>query len=449
MTGGVALISQMWPYMKGENLVRLLTTTACKAACVTDYNVNTHGSGLMDLEAATRPVGAVGIPTTGRTTSSVSTVSLSGTGGSGSSLAALINVGQLSKVMIVDEFARDFYIDMTKSITVKDTRKFSDVQAAQNNMPYLSFQQQYGSFEQGGQYVIGEDLLFGLYSSTDAKGDWSSNISKKWHLSKNLKFKTTAGYMSEQNTWLGNATDGALAVGKNNNTTFGQLGLEYNFGANTISFDVAQGATKINTTSNSLVTGADTLQTQSMKIQFEQKLDDNSRWGITYSLPNRITKGSVNLNVPYATTLDGEVVYDDVRADISSKTPEKDIGIFYSSQPESELGWKTSFSLEYRQNVAGVAGDDKFVPAFNVSKKFYGACMSFFGKRNERPGCQKIRAEKQLVKLSKQKGKEKEIADLKLKIMDIDIEIAKINGVSDKAIAKMEVDRKMALGWNR
>jgi subtilisin family serine protease len=32
VTGGVALISQMWPYMKGENLVKLLTTTACKAA---------------------------------------------------------------------------------------------------------------------------------------------------------------------------------------------------------------------------------------------------------------------------------------------------------------------------------------------------------------------------------------------------------------------------------
>ena len=446
VTGGVALISQMWPYMKGENIVKLLTTTACKAECLTDYNVNIHGSGLMDLEKATRPVGAVGIPTTGRTTSSVSTVSLSSSGGSGSSLAALSNVGQLSNVMIVDEFARDFYIDMTKSITVKDTRKFSDVQAAQNNMPYLSFQQQYGSFEQGGQHMIGEDLVFGLYSSTDGNGDWSSNISKKWHLSENLKFKTTAGYMSEQNTWLGNSSDGALAVGKNNDTTFGQLGLEYDFGSNTISVDVAQGATKINTVSNSLVTGADTLQTQSMKLQFEQKLDDKSRWGITYSLPNRITKGSVNLNVPYATTLDGEVVYDDIRADISSKTPEKDIGIFYSSQPDSDLEWKTSFSLEYRQNVAGVAGDNKFVPAFNVSKKFWGACLSFFGKRNEKPGCQKIRLEKKIAKLSKNKGKEKEIADLKYKLLGVDREIAKING-DNKTMVKL--DKELALSWKQ
>jgi subtilisin family serine protease len=97
VTGGVAIVSQMWPYMKGENLVRLLTTTACKSDCISGYNVNIHGSGLMDLDAATRPVGAIGIPTTGRTTSSVSTVSLSGTGGTGSSISALSNVGSIEQ----------------------------------------------------------------------------------------------------------------------------------------------------------------------------------------------------------------------------------------------------------------------------------------------------------------------------------------------------------------
>jgi len=447
VTGGVALVRQMWPYMKGENVVKLLTTTANKS--ITDYNVNVHGAGIMDLERATRPVGAVGIPTTGRTTSSVSTVSLSGTGGSGSSLSALSNIPQLNKVMIVDEFARDFYVNMTKGIVVKDNRKFSDVRAAQQGLPYLSFQQQYGAFEQGGQYMIGKDLTFGLYNTTDTKGDWTTNITKDWDLTKNLKFKTTVGYMSEQNTWLGNTTEGALAVGKNNDTQFGQVGIEYKMGSNTFSFDVGQGYTQLNTVSNSMITSADTLQTQSMKIGWEKQIDDTSKWGMTYSMPNRIKKGAVNLNVPYATTLNGEVIYDNVRADLSAKTPEKDIGIYYSSQPKSDLEWKTSFSLEYRQNVAGVEGDNKFVPAMQVSKKFWGACMSFFGMQNERPGCQKIRAEEKLSKLMKQKGKEKEIADLKLKMIDIDMQIAKINGVSDKAIAEMEMDRKIALGWKQ
>jgi subtilisin family serine protease len=449
VTSGVALVSQMWPYMKGENLVRLLTTTACKSSCITGYDVNVHGSGLLDLDAATRPVGATGIPTTGRTTSSVSTVSLSGTGGSGSALSALSNVPQLNKVMIVDEFARDFYVNMTKGIVVKDTRKFSDVRAAQQGLPYLSFQQQYGAFEQGGQFLIGEDLTFGLYNTTNTKGDWTTNISKGWNLTKNLKLKTTVGYMSEQNTWLGNTTDGALAVGKNNDTQFGQMGLEYKLGSNTFSFDVGQGRTQLNTVSNSMITNADTLQTQSMKIGWDKQIDDKSKWGVTYSIPNRIKSGSVNLNVPYATTLDGEVIYDNVRANLSANTPEKDIGIYYSSQPESELEWKTSFSIEYRQNVAGVAGDNKFAPAVQVSKKFWGACMSFFGMKNERPGCQKIRAEEKLSKLMSQKGKEKEIAELKLELDNIDQQIAKINGNSDRAVAQTQPNRKMALGWNK
>jgi hypothetical protein len=258
--------------------------------------------------------------------------------------------------------------------------------------------------------------------------------------------------MSEQKTWLGNATDGALAVGKNNDTQFGQVGLEYKIGTNTFSWDMGQGHTKLSTVSNSLISSADTLQTQSIKLGWEQQLDETSKWGITYSLPNSIKKGGVNLNVPYATTLDGEIVYDSVRADLSSKTPEKDIGIYYSNQSDNELEWKTSFSLEYRQNVAGAAGDDKFIPAMQISKKFYGACMSFFGMKNERPGCQKIRAEEKLTKLLKQSGKDAEITELRSQLADIDQQIAVIHGKGTALVAQSnnkQTVEKEALGWNK
>lgn len=453
VTGGVAIISQMWPYMKGENLVRLLTTTACKSDCISGYDVNIHGSGLMDLEKATRPVGAIGIPTTGRTTSSVSTVSLSGTGGSGSSISALSNIPQLNKVMIVDEFARDFYVDMTKSITVKDKRKYSDVQMASYKSSYLPFQQQYGSFNQGGQFpIFKEGLEFGLYANEDGNGDYSSNLAYKWKLTDNIQLKTTAGFMSEQNNWLGNQTDGALAVGKNNITQFGQVGIEYKLGKNLFSFDAGRGWTDVNTVSNSLITDVSGLQTHSYKLGFERTIDNKSKWGATYSLPSRITKGSANLNVPYATTLDGEVVYDDVRADLTQSTPEKNFGVYYNYNGETDLEWKTTFSLEYRQNVAGVAGDNKFVPALQVSKKFWGACASFFGMQNERPGCQKIRAEKKLAELLKEKNKDAEIAELRSQLVDIDQQIAVIHGKGTTLVSKNDSEHKThkeALSWNK
>ena len=451
VTGGVAIVSQMWPYMKGENIVRLLTTTACKSECLPGYNVNTHGSGLMDLDAATRPVGATGIPTTGRTTSSVSTVSLSGTGGSGSSLSAIAKSGALSKVMIVDEFARDFYVDMARGVTVKDKRKFSDVQVASYSKSYLPFQQQYGSFDQGGQYpIFVKGLEFGIYNNVNStSGDWSTNLGYKWEMAPGVKLRTMAGYMNEKKTWLGNESSGALAVGGDNGSQFAQLGIEYTLGNNTFSWDVGRSYTDVNTVSNSVITSISNIQSDSMKLGWERKIDDTSKWGITYSLPSRVTRGTANLHIPYATTLDGEVQYQDVQTSLKQTSTEKNIGVYYAFNGEGDTDWKTSFSLEYRKNVAGVEGDNKIVPALQISKKFYGACMSLFGMQNERPGCQKIRAEEKLSDLLKQKGKEKEIAELKEKMIDIDMQIAKIHGKSDREIAQLKVDRKMALGWNR
>jgi hypothetical protein len=351
--------------------------------------------------------------------------------------------------MIVDEFARDFYVDMTKSITVKDKRKYSDVQMTSYKSSYLPFQQQYGSFNQGGQYpILKEGLEFGLYADEDGNGDYSSNLGYRWKLTDNINLKTTAGFMNEQTNWLGNQTDGALAVGKNNVTQFGQVGIEYSLGKNLFSFDAGRGWTDVNTVSKSLITDVSRLQTQSYKLGFERAIDHKSRWGATYSLPSRITKGSANLNVPYATTLAGEVVYDNVRADLTQSTPEKNFGVYYNHRGETDLEWKTTFSLEYRQNVAGVSGDNKFVPALQVSKKFWGACVSLFGMQNERPGCQRIRAEEKLALLLKEKNKDAEIAELRSQLVAINQQIAVIHGKGTTLVAK-KVNTKEALSWSK
>jgi subtilisin family serine protease len=64
VTGALGVLNQMWPYMKGESLVQLVLNTANKD--LTGYDVNVHGQGLLDLNEATKPQGAVGITTTGR-----------------------------------------------------------------------------------------------------------------------------------------------------------------------------------------------------------------------------------------------------------------------------------------------------------------------------------------------------------------------------------------------
>ena len=72
----------MWPHMTGENTVKLILQTADKS--YDGYDVGVDGQGRLDMDKATQPVGATGIPTDGRTTGN--TISSTGYIAGGSSI---------------------------------------------------------------------------------------------------------------------------------------------------------------------------------------------------------------------------------------------------------------------------------------------------------------------------------------------------------------------------
>ena len=153
--------------------------------------------------------------------------------------------------MVLDEYERDYYVNLGNSISIKDTRKISDINILSNQHAYLPLQQMYGSFSQGGQYHL-DKINFGFYSDENGNGDFSANVGTHFKLTDKLKLKTSIGTMSENTTWLGNSSDGVFSVGKDNVTNFGQIGAEYSFGSNKISFDYYRGKTNVNTANNSL-----------------------------------------------------------------------------------------------------------------------------------------------------------------------------------------------------
>ena len=112
VTGAMGIIHQMWPHMKGENLTKLLLNTADKN--LINYDVNVHGQGLLDLDAATEPYGAVGIPLTGRTNGPV--INLTGISFSSGAYVPsnLLNL----QVMVLDGFERDYYVNLGNSFAV-------------------------------------------------------------------------------------------------------------------------------------------------------------------------------------------------------------------------------------------------------------------------------------------------------------------------------------------
>lgn len=371
VTGGVALVSQMWPYMKGENIVKLLTITANKN--LPNYSLATHGQGLLDLDKATQPVGAVGIPTNGKTTSSTSKTLLSNSGGSGSALNTISNSGLLANVMVVDDFDRDFYINLQNGIVIKDKRKISDVVVQQDKITYLPFNQTFGTFEQKAETNILPNLKLGINSnlnSTTNNNDYSTYLQQDFKLNNLLNFRTTLGNLTEKQTWLSNESSGALSVGSNNKTNFTQIGFDFIEDNNKFSFDIGRGYTKVNTNSDSLIKNFSTIQSQSYKLGFERSIDNINKFGLTYSLPNYITKGSTTLSIPYAATVDGEVLYQDVKTSLKSQTPEKNIGLYYTIEKEQEIDWSFKTNIEYRTNIAGQSNINGLGFGISLEKTF-------------------------------------------------------------------------------
>jgi hypothetical protein len=231
----------------------------------------------------------------------------------------------------------------------------------------------FGSFAQGGQYDIGY-MNFGLFTGENGNGDYSANIGKTFWLGNNFGIRTNVGQMNEVNTWLGNNSDGVLAVGKDNTTNFGQVGISYQLGNNVLSIDYSKGFTDINTTDGSVISGFDTIESESYKLAYEIHKDKHNTFGWSFSLPSHITSGSMDLEVAESVNLDGTINYTSINSDLTQKNKEKNIGFFYNHTPTNDLDASWNLSAEYRQDIAGEKGKDGVNLGINYVKKFSLAC---------------------------------------------------------------------------
>jgi len=375
VTGAFGVLHQMWPYMAGDNLVKLVMNTADKN--LTGYNVNIHGQGLLDLDEATKPQGAVGLATSGRVDHP--TVSLNNTYYStGTALPS--NLSNL-KIMVLDDYDRNYYIDLGSSFVVQDKRKFSDVQMlVENKDTFLPHNQMYGSFTQGGNYDLDKNYNFGFYTGEGGNGDYSVNVGKDFYINKKFKLKTNIGHMSEQETWLGNESDGVLAVGDNNATTSASIGVAYQLGNNVLSLDYSKGKTDVNTLDNSLIKSFSDIETESYRLAYEIHKDTHTTFGWSFSLPSHITSGTMDLEVAESVNLDGTINYTNINSNLTQGTKEKNIGFYYNKSGEDELDASFNFTAEYRMDKSGVANNDGVEVGMNFVKKFAGSCKFLWMK---------------------------------------------------------------------
>jgi len=329
----------------------------------------------LDLDEATKPQGAVGVPTTGRVDNP--TVNLNNT--YFSTGTALPSSLENLQIMVLDDYDRNYYMNIGSSFVVHDKRKVSDIEQLNNGYMWMPINQNYGSFAQGGQWDLGY-MNFGLFTGESGNGDYSTNVGKKFFLSDRFAIKGNVGQMKENTTWLGNSSDGVLSVGENNITDFAQIGASYQIGNNVLSLDYNQGSTDINTADNSLITGFSDVKTESWRLAYEMHKDENNTLGWSFSLPSHITSGSMDMEVAESVNIDGSINYTNITSDLTQKHKEKNIGFFFNHTPTHDTDASFNFTAEYRQDIAGVEGNDGMQMGMNYVKKFWGSCKFLWMK---------------------------------------------------------------------
>jgi len=358
VSGAVAIIHQMWPQMKGANIVKLLLVTANKN--IPGYNLYVHGQGLLDLEKATRPIGNLGIPTTGRLAGPnlANVRPLVYTGGSAST-------GGLTGLMVVDSFERDFYMPGKMLTGYKAQSEFNFNQML---MTYDS-KNTYALFNNYTNHitVANENIDVTVYKN------FNDNVSPAMielgHTKKydNTKVRFTTGTFSENHTWLGNSIGSFVGDGNNklSQTYFASINIDTLIGNTKLYGSYYTGMTNTKAHSEN-ITHIGKISSDSYSMGVEQLLNNN-KFGLMFYKPVVVKKAIADLVAPVG--LDNEFnVIQNSKINLAAQVREMRLGFYHKFEDKKE--YKTMAFIENRYNYRGQEGVRDTAVGFSITKWF-------------------------------------------------------------------------------
>ena len=322
ISGGAAILHQMWPHMTGENLVRLMLDTGDKNFA--SYDVNVHGQGVMDLDEATLPQGELGIAISGRIDGYHTNVATVGT----MSIAGA-NITALSSLMLVDDYDRDFYAD-------GNAMNFASNATALN---YTDF---------AGLNVTGE------IASVSFADDGSLALERKFD-------GFAVGVLNEAETFLGNSADNILIDVNGATTIYAGFNYEYIFGAATWFGAANFGVTELKV-GKSMMRSSDTLYSNSATVGAKLNTG-NGILSFSAELPVAITSGEAKFEIAQSVSLAGDIAVADLTASLANTSRQFNIGISYDFLVNDGVTVSTYGNLS--RNYQSVAGAES--SSFGVS----------------------------------------------------------------------------------
>jgi len=354
VSGAVAIIHQEWPQMTGANIVKLLLVTANKN--LPGYNVNIMGQGLLDMDRATQPVGALGIPVTGRSPITVST--LLTTGGSAST-------AKVASVMALDDFQRDFYIP-GKSLTGLSNNEFNVKQTAVAYSSHNNYSQ-YNNYDNYRTTRV-DNTEVSLYMNSNDANNTSPMFEIGQYVNTNYgEVKFTVGAFTEIGTWLGNSLSSTTPIANKSQTAYVGIGIDRQVTESVKLYGNAVNGVTTTDASNEMISKLNSVMSYSWTMGIEHSLNKNDSVGVMFYQPVTVYDAQASGSIPVGLDSEFNTVSTN-SANFAADVHELRTGFYYKSNNKDNTNLTAFF--ETRQNYRGQAGVTDQAIGVSYTKRF-------------------------------------------------------------------------------
>ncbi len=384
VSGALAIMKEAHPKAKMKDLIKILLNTARnpKGSEVNKVISDKWGHGLMDLKKALSPYGKTFLPA-----SSGDHVEIQRGQAIGSILGGLANNKSLDNIMILDEYSRDFYIDMhdyispnvsTNQALVKFNENVHDVELNDNvsvkqgmisdtasvsfanvSLPYLSNNSNHGAFS---TKLLNNSLM--ISSSLDQNQELAMHTYEMDN--KLLSMNISHGIMKEKNHILGNKLQGMFSI-SDAQSYFLHYGLSHKVADNSqIDAYVDLASTVVEADKNSLFKRFSDIQSVAYGINASRSGNflQSDKLILAFDVPMRIYDGDVTVEVPVSMLDDGVVIYNSRKLSLAGSN-KYNISLSYSLS-QDDLKFVAGVLGEFNNQ----AGADNYSINFDMMHKF-------------------------------------------------------------------------------
>jgi hypothetical protein len=354
VSGGIALMKQAWPQLRPEQLVAITLNTAKDMGAKGVDEV--YGHGMVDFDAATKPMGALVLANNTKLTGSGpqgKVAQLQGTGVVTTGAVGLGTSSVLQNSQAVDTIGRNYTVDLTKAVG------YSNAMSYQYGTPWMALA---GANYRHLATPVGRDGVLTLMSS-----DGGTSSQYEWQQSDSTRLTFEVGALQEKSGFLGTQGGGAMAFG-NSATVWTGIGFDQKIAGNTsLVGNYTMGVTRTSNVADSMVQLGSTVIADSWKlgvaqsnILFEGKTRDTLSFAV--ATPVAVRKGHANVTgvtgYTYTDNADGTTDANPVtqteRVSLAPRVREMDLVLGYSVAVRNTTS--VGVNLVKQFNAGGQAG---------------------------------------------------------------------------------------------